>query len=1191
MIKNNRFTLIELLIVVVIIGVLAAVVVPNVSNFKQDSTTAAMQANISNIEKALTMYSMDNNGNLPVLKDPELGLPEPLLVDQLHPSYLRTKPKVKNMKYWVDETTKVWASSADSPIGIVYTTAGKLKWVEAENAVSYNVFKAESTATQSRANQQKVVFVKESQSNEVELPKLDGNGFYLVNSVDGFGLESPPASSEYQGNLIGSEIPETGLSQKEKFPWPMDMEEVKWKNNEPAMTDDDPNTYYTLKGLQEYVFEWQGDMANRVFKVRYLYNTNFTPKSFNFLDKDGKTIPFINAKTDARYETFNAIYDSPVYTMEFVVPRGATQFKIQPAGGDIRLYEANFVSDLSLPYPVENVTSETTKESMTLKWNPPTNAHNFSKVAIYDGDTFLGYSTTGTFTVNSLYSDKEYMYSIEPISVVGNRGPRVEHINKTVRPEIVFRGLDNAKAFDSLSTTSVPVKVGDTISWEGNLDNRQVNFTYGSVEVENINYIAFSFFDDEGNVLSSRRANNNELSDTQKLSAGRGSLKMSFIVPEGAKSLRFTSNPYSSRISIVSFDYGTSLELPSNLTQIKITPAERAMTFTFNRPPNVARVGVFRDGQFIAYTTEDVFTDTSLYSNRTYNYTFETFTSNGHKNPAAGATVAKTVKMDVSWSGLSNANAFDSSLTTSVSIKVGDVISWEGNLENRQINFTYGSIETENLNHIAFSFFDKDGKVVNSRAANSNDLLPTQTLTAARGTLKKSFVVPEGAVSLKFVSNPYSSRFSIAEVDYGNSLQLPSDLTDIKVKTNQNSVDFTFNRPADVTKVAVIRNGEFIAYTTNDTYSDQSLYSDTEYTYTIETFNGNGHRNPSAGNFKVKTIKPEIVWRGLDDAKAFDSLAATHSLVEPGKSIQWEGDLTNKQINLTYGSSTNYNLAHVSFSFYDQSGKVLKSRKALDNNLLDTHNLHGVSGTTTASYIVPEGATQIKFKSDSYAMKVRLYTVDHGTDLSSPSKLGNVTATSDKESVTLTFNRPADVARVGVFRDGTFVAYATGATFTDKPLYSNRAYTYTFETFSPNGHKTEDAGSIQVKTSKPEISWSGLDDASAFDSSDTTFNKVLPGAVIQWEGDLANKQINFTYTTSTNYHLADASFSFYDKDNKIISAKAIATNTVADMHHLRGVSGKTTTSFIVPEGATQIKFRGNSYALVVNLFNLDYTVQ
>jgi type IV pilus assembly protein PilA len=62
---EKGFTLIELLIVIVILGVLAAAIVPNLSKFVGSGNVAKANAELSSVRTAISAYQADNGGNLP----------------------------------------------------------------------------------------------------------------------------------------------------------------------------------------------------------------------------------------------------------------------------------------------------------------------------------------------------------------------------------------------------------------------------------------------------------------------------------------------------------------------------------------------------------------------------------------------------------------------------------------------------------------------------------------------------------------------------------------------------------------------------------------------------------------------------------------------------------------------------------------------------------------------------------------------------------------------------------------------------------------------------------------------------------------------------------------------------------------------------------------------------------------------
>jgi general secretion pathway protein G len=65
---RRAFTLIELLLVLVILGVLAALVVPKFTNRTQQARETAVKADISNIETALNAFEIDN-GRFPATEE------------------------------------------------------------------------------------------------------------------------------------------------------------------------------------------------------------------------------------------------------------------------------------------------------------------------------------------------------------------------------------------------------------------------------------------------------------------------------------------------------------------------------------------------------------------------------------------------------------------------------------------------------------------------------------------------------------------------------------------------------------------------------------------------------------------------------------------------------------------------------------------------------------------------------------------------------------------------------------------------------------------------------------------------------------------------------------------------------------------------------------------------------------------
>ncbi|MBN1817306.1 MAG: type II secretion system protein [Sedimentisphaerales bacterium] len=66
---NRAFTLVEILIVVSIIGILAAIVVPEYQNHAQQAAEAAAKENLRILREAIERYTVDHNGIPPGYPD------------------------------------------------------------------------------------------------------------------------------------------------------------------------------------------------------------------------------------------------------------------------------------------------------------------------------------------------------------------------------------------------------------------------------------------------------------------------------------------------------------------------------------------------------------------------------------------------------------------------------------------------------------------------------------------------------------------------------------------------------------------------------------------------------------------------------------------------------------------------------------------------------------------------------------------------------------------------------------------------------------------------------------------------------------------------------------------------------------------------------------------------------------------
>ena len=78
--RQNGFTLVEMLIVILVLGILVAAIVPNLSRFTSQGVVEVANSELTTVKHTDMAYQSDHSGDFPCSTQPTAGSPQTILI-------------------------------------------------------------------------------------------------------------------------------------------------------------------------------------------------------------------------------------------------------------------------------------------------------------------------------------------------------------------------------------------------------------------------------------------------------------------------------------------------------------------------------------------------------------------------------------------------------------------------------------------------------------------------------------------------------------------------------------------------------------------------------------------------------------------------------------------------------------------------------------------------------------------------------------------------------------------------------------------------------------------------------------------------------------------------------------------------------------------------------------------------------
>lgn len=1143
---EKRFTLIEIVVTIVVLAILLSIVGIKISDFKNSAVNAAVNTNVSILQTSVDTYKLKNN-SYPVKNKISLTSPQLIDIEELvDGGYLKKDldlKKIKSQYYWVDVFGRVWGST--------------------ENVLEkYTVVDTDITKTLNFDLPKKVVgynIYEVSGYNEKEIANLDVEIF--KKSKSNIASAASSSTSKYirlvksvtssDGSVISYEVPNKAKT-------------------------------YLVSTIDQYGLESA--------PVGEKGNSNFTP----LIDFEGTTEFEITGQQVMEWVRFYSIGDTPGDSkIEF-------EFKVKDKNGNYKAYQKDFET-------LESSTGITVKIIMT-----GDSAGN--KPSLYDMRVI--YTIDGDNVIEKIVPDLPFVAHPDyPNDIPSNLGKLIDdRILTEQRPKEDSEGGD--------SNEEDPAKEEDVVVGEKAQKICPVGYRYTNIDSEgnilddsNRAYISYLISLKDGKKLSSIEkpvlSDNLKILNT-KISYSKDGryqdVRTISEVPSGScVNIYFTIEKIKDGkvgviappvISIVEEDKKPEPEKPKKPNNIE-TPfidEEPAIGEEWTTVSTLRFVGSSSSGQptkwigFEAVDTQPENTRIVYEFSALVNNTWTPVKKNV-LNLESSAYALVIAKLQVKTEHLGKEGQKTPTVTKVTLISeegtyeiphykpVVIIIPSKDNNEGRNLYSTKSKITWD-----IFTYDQYGKEIVDVEWENKQETYDKAGNYVVKARVKNSDGI---------WSNWASYHFPV--VDEEPVARLKNHLAYIRVgeKVDWQKVMFDNSYDPDGDKIVERQWDGNIKEVYNE--SDIGVIS-----LRLRVKDSEGYWSPWVEDTAV--VYKDLLFTNVNP-DTYDDNLQTSELIETRRNISWLEDLTSNRVVMTYQTQGSSNVAGGHFLVFDKEGKPMTFRDAKTNEMVDQLDYKGSSRNETIEFIVPEGAEYIQLVAYT---QFSLTEISAGTDRILPTELKNISTVPSPFSVTINWDKEADVEKVLIYRDGKYVGSSTTDSFVDTPLTSLTMYTYTLESVNANGHRTG-TDTFTEKTTRPVVLFKSDNGADLDRDPKTVATYLTTEHLITWNvldgygvpADLEDKVVRLN--ASFNTGSATYGLSVIDKDGNELPTTYFTTNNYNE-NFINGAKLSSNTSLynfdyslLMPKGAFAIRLYSKRPKLapqeiyVKDVYDLDAT--